>query len=86
MLTVGNKNDDPSAKVVLTKDAQSVAELMNMPLFETSAKDNINVEEMFNAITRMVLKSKKDQLFKQNSDNAIKVTRSNGHKSRKKCC
>ncbi len=85
-LSVGNKNDDPSSKVVLTKDAQGVAQLMNMPLFETSAKENINVEEMFNAITRMVLKSKKDQLSKQSNDNAIKVTKSSGHKSRKKCC
>ena len=86
LLSVGNKNDDPSSKVVLTKDAQGVAQLMNMPLFETSAKENINVEEMFNAITRMVLKSKKDQLSKQSNDNAIKVTKSSGHKSRKKCC
>lgn len=85
-ILVGNKNDDPSSKVVLTKDAQGVAQLMNMPLFETSAKENINVEEMFNAITRMVLKSKKDQLSKQSNDNAIKVTKSSGHKSRKKCC
>jgi len=85
-ILVGNKNDDPSFKVVLSKDAQHVAELMKMPLFETSAKDNINVEEMFNAITRMVLKAKKDQLYKQNNDPAIKVTKSSGHKSRKKCC
>ena len=83
---MGNKNDDPSSKVVLTKDAQGVAQLMNMPLFETSAKENINVEEMFNAITRMVLKSKKDQLNKQN-DNAIKVSSKPGRqKSSKKCC
>ena len=32
---------------------------MGIRLFETSAKDNINVEEMFRAITELVLKSKK---------------------------
>ena len=40
---------------------------MGIRLFETSAKDNINVEEMFRAVTELVLKSKKvslDQNFK----------------------
>lgn len=56
---VGNKNDDPQRKVVVTEDAQAFADRMAIKLFETSAKDNLNVEEMFNAITRMVLSSKK---------------------------
>ena len=37
---------------------------MGILLFETSAKDNINVEEMFRAITELVLKSKKVSEFK----------------------
>lgn len=52
--TVGNKNDCPSRKVVVTEDAQRFANQMNIPLFETSAKENINVEEMFLTITKMV--------------------------------
>ena len=35
---------------------------MGIRLFETSAKDNINVEEMFRAVTELVLKSKKVSL------------------------
>lgn len=54
MLSVGNKNDCPSRKVVVTEDAQRFANQMNIPLFETSAKENINVEEMFLTITKMV--------------------------------
>ena len=73
-------------KVVLTKDAQELGKLMNMPFFETSAKANINVEEMFNAITRKVLKTKKDQIRKQNTDNPIKITKQSGVPKRKKCC
>ncbi|KAK0179426.1 hypothetical protein PV327_005179 [Microctonus hyperodae] len=42
---VGNKNDAPNHKVVLTEDAQRFANQMGIQLFETSAKDNINVEE-----------------------------------------
>ena len=45
-LTVGNKDDDPERKVVLKQDAQRFAEQMGIELFETSAKENINVEEV----------------------------------------
>jgi Ras-related protein Rab-35 len=34
---------------------------MGIQLFEASAKENINVEEMFKAITNLVLSSKKAQ-------------------------
>ena len=44
---VGNKDDMPDRKVVLTEDAQRFASQMGIQLFETSAKDNKNVEEMF---------------------------------------
>lgn len=43
---VGNKNDDPNSKVVETSDAQKFAEQMGIRLFETSAKENLNVEEV----------------------------------------
>lgn len=44
--TVGNKNDDPNSKVVETADAQKFAEQMDIRLFETSAKENLNVEDV----------------------------------------
>jgi Ras-related protein Rab-35 len=49
-ISVGNKNDSPDRKVVLTEDAQRFADQMGIQLFETSAKDNINVEEVSNTI------------------------------------
>ena len=60
-LLVGNKNDDPDRKVVLTEDARRFADQMGIQLFETSAKENLNVEEMFRAVTKLVLRSKRDQ-------------------------
>jgi len=60
-ILVGNKNDDPSRKVVLTEDAQKYADSMGIQLFETSAKNNLNVEDMFRGITELVLVSKKNQ-------------------------
>lgn len=86
---VGNKNDDPQRKVVLTEDAQRFAEQMGIQLFETSAKDNLNVEEMFLAITQKVLSHKK-QTQRQNNeqnDERIKIgEQSRLKKGKKKCC
>ena len=51
---VGNKNDDPDRKVVLTADAQTFAQQMGIQLFETSAKENINVEEVMMTMMTMM--------------------------------
>jgi len=92
-ILVGNKNDDPDRKVVLTEDARRFSDQMGIQLFETSAKDNLNVEEMFRAITELVLKHKKDQ--KERTDNtASEGVRLHGkgrpgskiNKTKSKCC
>lgn len=93
-ILVGNKNDDPDRKVVLTEDARRFADQMGIQLYETSAKDNINVEEMFRSVTSLVLKSKKDQ--KERLDDPGKIDlRKGGHgrpnqkdhrKGSSKCC
>ena len=60
-ILVGNKNDDPSRKVVLTGDAQRFADQMSIRLFETSAKDNVNVEEVHkcNIFRRLIQASRR---------------------------
>jgi len=91
-ILVGNKNDDPDRKVLLTEDARRFADQMGIQLFETSAKDNINVEEMFRSITTLVLKSKKDQ--KERLDDPSKIDLTKGRHGRpnqkanpkSKCC
>lgn len=45
-VTVGNKNDCPEKKVVQTEDAQKFADQIGIQLYETSAKENLNVEEV----------------------------------------
>ncbi|GFX45889.1 ras-related protein Rab-35 [Trichonephila clavipes] len=86
-ILVGNKNDDPDRKIVLTEDAQRFADQMNIKLFETSAKENINVEEMFNEITRMVLQSKKEHKERQQQGNESTIRLGKVPGKRKiKCC
>ena len=43
---MGNKNDAPDKKVISSEDARKFAETMHIELYEASAKDNINVEEV----------------------------------------
>uniref|UniRef100_A0A8R1DZQ0 Ras-related protein Rab-35 n=2 Tax=Caenorhabditis japonica TaxID=281687 RepID=A0A8R1DZQ0_CAEJA len=55
---VGNKCEDADRRVVLESDARSYAQSMNISFFETSAKEDKNVEPMFTCITRLVLTAK----------------------------
>ncbi|KAK9391643.1 ras-related protein Rab-35 [Crotalus adamanteus] len=85
-ILVGNKNDDPERKVVETEDAYKFAGQMGIQLFETSAKENINVEEMFNCITELVLRAKKDNLAKQQQqqqNDVVKLTKNSKRKKRR---
>lgn len=43
---MGNKNDDPARKRVDTQDAKCFGESVGVRVFETSAKENVNVEEV----------------------------------------
>merc|ERR1712133_236932 len=85
-ILVGNKNDDPDRKVVLTEDARRFADQMGIQLFETSAKDNINVEEMFNAITSQVLHTKKEKKEQASTSKETVVLGKGKKPPKKKCC
>ncbi|KAL7635364.1 UNVERIFIED_CONTAM: hypothetical protein RMT77_014431 [Armadillidium vulgare] len=86
-ILVGNKNDCPDRKVVLHEDAKRFADQMNIKLFETSAKENINVEEMFTVMTKMVLTSKKEQRARQNAHNdVVSLTNPKKQKGKRRCC
>nr|ABD65444.1 Rab35 [Suberites domuncula] len=85
-ILVGNKNDCPERKVVQTEDATKFADQIGIQLFETSAKENLNVEEVFYAITRLVLQTKKDSAKDSSGkDGTIRVGKG-GNQKKKKCC
>ena len=60
-ILVGNKDDDPDRKVVLSEDAHRYARQMGIQLFEASAMNNTNVEESFRAIAELALRTKREQ-------------------------
>lgn len=87
-ILVGNKNDCPEKKVVQTEDAHKFSEQIGIELYETSAKENINVEEVFFAITRQVLQTKKETIKDAPAKDTIKVGKGGGATTKKKskCC
>lgn len=90
-ILVGNKddNDNELGKVVLTSDARAYAEQKGLPFFETSAKDNKNIAEAFNEITRLALKRRLTQ--PNNGQASTGATRVGSKRTvvggaQKKCC
>ena len=77
---VGNKCDKPD-RVVSADEGQNLANDFNMKFFETSAKTNQNVTEVFNSLTLEILKSdtSKTQSEGKVLDNNVKPTK-------KGCC
>ena len=61
---VGNKCDAPN-KVIALKDQEDYAKAIKLPFFETSAKENINIDEVFTELTRLILE-KQARLKSQN--------------------
>lgn len=60
---VGNKCDDPDRRAVPTADGRRLAETMNIRFYETSAKENVNVEEVHYYFSNGVPIFKLDDLF-----------------------
>lgn len=90
-ILVGNKNEDESLKVVNTNEARNLANSYNIELVETSAKDDINVEDVFVKITRSMLEQV-DKKAKENdtNQNGIKLKKTTNRRtnvmSRLKLC
>ena len=96
IVLVGNKDDNPNLKKISTDEASEFAKQMGIPLFETSAKENINVEELFYAIAKMMVDTKNTKTLARQKekeiDNDTKRVRENksnnkrkGKKSSSKC-
>ena len=89
-ILVGNKCDDLENRVVAYEDALRVASQIGMQYLETSAEDNINIEETFQAITESALKAKKPQMNELAIDKAenvkIHVVKDLKNEQNEKCC
>ena len=63
---VGNKNDLEKQREISKEEAEEFATKYNLIFLETSAKDNINVDKLFEYFTYKLVK-----YFEQNQDQYI---------------
>jgi len=56
IVLVGNKCDLPDKRVVSIEEGRQKAEALGMKFFETSAKEDINIEEVYSTVTRDINK------------------------------
>jgi GTPase SAR1 family protein len=68
IVLVGNKCDLPN-RIVTVKDQEDYAKLMNMPFFEASAKENINIEEVFVELAKLMMERQEKNNAAKTSDN-----------------
>ena len=50
MILVGNKSDLSESRAVSTEQGNELAESLGIQYFETSAKDNTNIQQTFDAL------------------------------------
>jgi len=84
IVLVGNKCDSPS-RVVSFDDQQDYAKFMNLKFFETSAKENINVDDVFMELTKLVLqRQERNKVI--NSPTIVIGSSSNTKHKKVNCC
>ncbi len=82
MILVGNKCDCEAQRVVALDDLKTYSNAMNLKFFETSAKENINIDEVFYELTRLILDKRNEKSVKK--PDTIVVGQK--FKKNKKCC
>ena len=84
---VGNKLDLENNRKISKEDAENLALKYGVKLWEVSAKDNTNIEEMF-VDTIKTLLEKNSKIINESSSmgNNIKLSKNIKNKNNKKCC
>lgn len=74
-VVIGNKIDvDESKKLVSLKKAQQFCvNLGNLPLFQTSAKEAVNIDQAFDVIARNALQQEENDEFQDEFNDAINI-------------
>ena len=84
---VGNKLDLENNRKIKKEDAENLAAKYGVKLWEISAKDNTNIEEMFTDTIKTLLE-KNSKIISESSSmgNNIKLSKNIKNKKNKKCC
>ena len=94
MILVGNKIDLVDKRVIDKNILEEYAKKQNLPFYETSAKNNINLKEVFSRIVELIFENKDDEeilreycIKKSSLSVASKRTKGKKkHNDTEKCC
>ena len=81
MILCGNKNDMEKERVISKEEGENLAKNYGIPFFECSAKNNINIDEIFNTMANNI-HSKVGNRYSI----AMKLNSNNFKKKVEKCC
>ncbi|XP_019382298.1 PREDICTED: ras-related protein Rab-10-like [Gavialis gangeticus] len=80
IILLGNKCDKETERVIPKQKGEKLAWEHGIPFFETSAKDNINIEDAFSLLAEEIL-NKKTYVLRD-----LDVVDLNGSKKKRTCC
>jgi len=84
IILVGNKSDLP--KQISDSEVNDFTKEVDMQYFETSAKSNINVNEVFLSMTRACVEHYVSNRLPQIDPNVVRLDEKNGGALNKNCC
>lgn len=76
IILVGNKCDLSKTRAVTTDEAKALAESYNIDFYETSAKDNVNIEEIFTKMASDIKTKITSETFDMEKSRSINLTAS----------
>ena len=85
-ILIGNKNDMEKERKVSFEKGMEFADLHGMKFFETSAKENKNVEEAFKEMTKDIINSLKKVNEKANASFVIEKKKGKDLNKKGRCC
>ena len=87
-ILVGNKKDLEEDREIKTEEGQSFADRNGMQFMETSAKMNINVNETFEALAKLMIQfnSENKPVANKNDTKKLNVASGKDLSTKKKCC
>ena len=71
LVLIGNKSDLNEKRQVSIEEGKKVADENNMIFFETSAKDNVNINEVFLKSAQKILENIKNNVYEDDDENVI---------------
>ena len=83
---VGNKTDLEDQRKIIKEEGESLAKKYGINFFEVSAKDNINIEQLFLETVKSLLEKNDNGLNEENGNSIVLNNNKINLKKKKKCC